>query len=350
MEKNVLITIVVPIYNVEKYLDRCVNSLVNQSYKNLQIILVDDGSPDKCPKMCDNWAKKDSRIEVIHKLNSGLGFSRNEGLKKAKGKYVCFVDSDDYIHETTIMELYLKIEESKADVCYYGCVDVIDGVESSKKPPKKLLYIGNEVQKEFAANLIGNMPNDSEPLFSGLSACYAFYNTKFIKDNYIKFHSEREQFISEDMIFNLSVCLFANRIVILPKSLYYYVIRRSDSLRSTYRSDRFEKNKIMYLKLIEYSEKFGLDRNGELRAQKYLLQSTIACIKMDVINYKNRKKTIRLLNRYTEDKIIRKILNNYPISMLPFKQRLFCFFLKYKCNRMLYFLAYLQNKKSKLVI
>ena len=315
MEKNVLITIVVPIYNVEKYLDRCVNSLVNQSYKNLQIILVDDGSPDKCPKMCDNWAKKDSRIEVIHKLNSGLGFSRNEGLKKAKGKYVCFVDSDDYIHETTIMELYLKIEESKADVCYYGCVDVIDGVESSKKPPKKLLYIGNEVQKEFAANLIGNMPNDSEPLFSGLSACYAFYNTKFIKDNYIKFHSEREQFISEDMIFNLSVCLFANRIVILPKSLYYYVIRRSDSLRST-----------------------------------YLLQSTIACIKMDVINYKNRKKTIRLLNRYTEDKIIRKILNNYPISMLPFKQRLFCFFLKYKCNRMLYFLAYLQNKKSKLVI
>lgn len=345
-----LITIIVPIYNVEQYLNRCIKSLVNQSYENLQIILVDDESPDKCPQICDEWVKKDARIEVIHKLNSGLGLSRNEGLKQAKGKYVCFVDSDDYIHESTIMELYLRIEECEANVCYYGCVDVIDGIESIKNPPKKLIYVGDEVQREFAANLIGNNPSDSEPLFSGLSACYAFYNTKFLKDNDIKFHSEREQYISEDMIFNLTVCSFANKISILPKSLYYYVIRRSDSLRSTYRSDRFNKNKLMYMKLIEFSENFNLGQNGRLRAQKYLIQATIACIKMELIATENRKQTIKSLNKYTEDKTLREILEKYPINQLPLKQRIFCFFLKHNNKKMLYFLAYFQNKKLKSVI
>lgn len=350
MANKDLITIIVPVYNVEQYLDRCIKSLVDQTYQYLQIILVDDESPDRCPQMCDEWVKKDSRIEVIHKLNSGLGLSRNEGLKKAKGKYVCFVDSDDYIHESTIMELYLKIEESKAEVCYYGCVDVIDGSESSKNPPQKLYYLGDEVQIEFAAKLIGNSPSDSEPLFSGLSACYAFYNTKFLKDNKIEFHSERDQYISEDMIFNLTVCSFAKSITILPKSLYYYVIRRNDSLRSTYRSDRFDKNKLMYMKLIEFSEKFNLGQDGHFRAQKYLLQATIACIKLELTANKNRKQTIKLLNKYTEDQTIKEILKKYPINLLPFKQRIFCLFLKFNNKKILYFLAYLQNKKSKSVI
>ena len=95
--KNELITIIVPVYKVEKYLDRCVQSIVDQTYTNLEIILVDDGSPDNCPKMCDEWAKKDKRIKVIHKQNGGLSDARNAGLEKAKGKYVGFVDSDDYV-------------------------------------------------------------------------------------------------------------------------------------------------------------------------------------------------------------------------------------------------------------
>ena len=350
MKEDTLISVVVPVYNVEKYLDRCINSLVCQTYKNLQIILVNDGSTDKCPSICDSWAKKDRRIKVIHKDNSGLGLSRNEGIKEANGEYICFVDSDDYIHESAIEQLYIKIKENDADACYYGCIDVIDGVEIKKDPPKKLLYIGDEVKKEFAANIIGNMPNESKPLFSGVSACYAFYNTKFIKSNNIKFHSEREDYISEDMIFNLNVCLFANKIAILPQSLYYYVIRRNSSLRSTYRSDRFEKSKIMYNKLIEYSERLGLGKNGEIRAQKYLIQATIACIKMDVIYYGSMNKCYDIFNKYLNDKTINNILTTYPINLLPFKQKLFCLFLKYHCNKILYILAYLQNKRAKSII
>ena len=94
---NSLISVIVPIYNVEKYLDKCVDSIINQTYKNLEIILVDDGSPDNCPQMCDDYAKKDSRIRVVHKENGGLSDARNAGMKVATGEYVSFIDSDDYI-------------------------------------------------------------------------------------------------------------------------------------------------------------------------------------------------------------------------------------------------------------
>lgn len=94
---NVKVSIIVPIYNVEKYLDRCMQSLLNQTLKEIEIVLVDDGSPDNCPKMCDEYAKKDSRVKVVHKQNAGLGYARNSGLENATGEYVAFVDSDDYV-------------------------------------------------------------------------------------------------------------------------------------------------------------------------------------------------------------------------------------------------------------
>ena len=92
-----LITVIVPVYNVEEHLDRCIESIINQTYKNLEIILVNDGSPDNCPALCDKWAEKDDRIRVIHKTNGGVSSARNSGINVAKGEYVGFVDSDDYI-------------------------------------------------------------------------------------------------------------------------------------------------------------------------------------------------------------------------------------------------------------
>lgn len=100
-----MISIIIPIYKVEKYLDECVTSLVKQTYRDLEIILVDDGSPDLCPQMCDEWAKKDSRIKVVHKKNGGLSSARNAGLKVAKGEYIGFVDSDDYVDATMYEDL-----------------------------------------------------------------------------------------------------------------------------------------------------------------------------------------------------------------------------------------------------
>ena len=104
--KNKLVSIVVPIYNVEKYLKRCVNSLLNQTYKNIEIILVDDGSTDSSGAICDQYKPKDNRIVVVHKSNGGLSDARNTGIDMARGEYIAFVDSDDYIHEDYIYNMY----------------------------------------------------------------------------------------------------------------------------------------------------------------------------------------------------------------------------------------------------
>lgn len=111
-----LISVIVPVYNVEKYLDKCVDSIVNQTYKNLEIILVDDGSPDNCPKMCDDWARKDKRIRVIHKKNGGLSDARNAGIDCANGKYLTFIDSDDYVDKDYIEYLYYLIKKNNSDM------------------------------------------------------------------------------------------------------------------------------------------------------------------------------------------------------------------------------------------
>ena len=108
-EEKIKFSVVLPIYNVEKYLNRCLDSVMNQTYKKIEIILVDDGSPDNCPQMCDNWAKVDDRIKVVHKKNAGLGEARNSGLDVATGDYIAFFDSDDYIDTRLFEELYTVI-------------------------------------------------------------------------------------------------------------------------------------------------------------------------------------------------------------------------------------------------
>lgn len=114
---NNKISVIVPIYKVEKYLPKCVDSLINQTYKDLQIILVDDGSPDNCPKICDEYAKKDARITVIHKANGGLSDARNAGLPCATGEYISFIDSDDYVTPNFFEILFNTMQKEKSDIC-----------------------------------------------------------------------------------------------------------------------------------------------------------------------------------------------------------------------------------------
>lgn len=132
---NPLISVIVPIYKVEKYLDRCVESIVNQTYKNIEIILVDDGSTDSCPQMCDKWAAKDNRIKVIHKKNEGAGKARNIGLDVCNGNYVSFIDSDDYISDDYLARLYSFIDDEIDIVeCEYLIVEDNNALFSRSEP------------------------------------------------------------------------------------------------------------------------------------------------------------------------------------------------------------------------
>ncbi|MGN0559353.1 MAG: glycosyltransferase family 2 protein [Acutalibacteraceae bacterium] len=144
---NELISIIVPVFNVEKYLPRCIDSIVNQSYEQLEIILVDDGSPDRCPEICEEWAKKDTRIRVIHKQNGGQASARNRGLDIAKGDYVTFIDSDDYLHPDFISTLYKALTENNAEIaiCSANFVDELDNILDEPQPELNGLYTGRDM-------------------------------------------------------------------------------------------------------------------------------------------------------------------------------------------------------------
>ena len=111
-----LVSIIVPVYKVEDYLERCIRSIVNQTYKEIEIIIINDGSPDKCPEICDKWAEEDKRIKVIHKKNGGLSDARNAGMQIASGEYIAFVDSDDWISPFYLEYLIKAIVDSKCDI------------------------------------------------------------------------------------------------------------------------------------------------------------------------------------------------------------------------------------------
>ena len=155
-----LISVIVPVYKVEEYLPRCIDSILAQTYKNLEIILVDDGSPDKCPAICDEYAKKDSRIKVIHKKNGGVSSARNAGLEAAKGDYIFFVDSDDIITKEALSCLYEKARDADIELVVGGITQVY--------PSRNIAEEGEDIELKGSTEAL-------EDLFFGktFSGCYA---------------------------------------------------------------------------------------------------------------------------------------------------------------------------------
>ena len=156
MEKLPLISVIVPVYNVEKYLNRCVNSIANQTYKNLEIILVDDGATDSSGKLCDQLASQDERIKVIHKMNGGLSDARNVGLSNANGEYICFIDSDDWIEKNYVQYLYELMLDNSCEIAgcsYRKCEDICKESESAISYESKV-YGKEEAMSLLIDNLI----------------------------------------------------------------------------------------------------------------------------------------------------------------------------------------------------
>ena len=228
------ISVIVPVYKVEKYLDKCVESIIKQTYKDLEIILVDDGSPDNCPAMCDEWAKKDSRIVVIHKENGGVSSARNKGLDIATGEYVCFVDSDDHVTKDYVEILLSCLEESAADIAV--AATQIIGKNQGK------MGINNDT-----FSLDGIDEKQTEIIFkSGLLSgpCCKMLKKIIINDNEIRFPQNIHY--GEDTIFIFTYLKFCDKIAFSPKEIYMYATENSVATKkywpeiSRYVFNRFE--------------------------------------------------------------------------------------------------------------
>lgn len=218
--KKELISVVVPIYNVEKYLNKCVDSIINQSYKNLEIILVDDGSTDNSSKICDEYLKKDNRIKVIHKKNGGLSDARNTGLDSAKGNYISFIDSDDYISSDYYEKMINKIIKDKSDLCI---TDIKTVYENDNYEFVNKAYNGEATSIGF--------------INTGLAASAC--NKLFKRELFNKYKFEKGK-INEDIAVIIPILANVKKISYVEKTYYYYVQRGNSIQNSSFSYKRFD--------------------------------------------------------------------------------------------------------------
>lgn len=236
------VTVVLPVYNVAPYLDRCVSSVVGQTCEDIEIILVDDGSTDECPVLCDAWAQKDSRIRVVHKQNQGLGMARNTGIENASGEYICFFDSDDYVAPDTVKAALNAAQQHAADVVVFGFTPVKSsgGLQPAVIPhTSKTVYEGAEVTRVFLPDMVAPDPKTGAQTGLQMSACMALFSMELILRSGWRFTSER-QIISEDVYSLLRLYRHVRCVAVLPKAFYFYCENQT-SLTHVYRTDRFEK-------------------------------------------------------------------------------------------------------------
>lgn len=339
-KKNIKISIVVPVYNVEQFLDECLNSVVNQTYENIEIIIVDDGSTDDCPTKCDKWAKKDNRIIVIHKRNAGLGMARNTGIEHASGDYIYFVDSDDKIDLNTVKTCVDVLTKADYDIIHFGYrrIDLHGNELSYSIPtPEKKNHNGTYEINKVLPFLITDIPSKTKYNVN-LSSCMCMIKMSLIRKCNWKFVSERI-IISEDLYSILKLYKNVSSIYILPKVLYSYRTNPK-SLTQIYRLDRYDKIKHLFDSL----KKMYIDFDIQERLSYLYVSYSIACLKSiscSSINHKEKKKNIRyIINDIRLKNEINKNLENDTLK----RRILYFFILKNRINAII-LLSKLQNHK-----
>lgn len=204
------VSVIIPVYNVEKYLKRCVDSILNQTYKNIEVILVDDGSPDGCPQMCDHYAAQDERVRVIHKKNGGLSSARNAGLdSKPAGDYVTFVDSDDWIAPNYYDYCVRKLEDNKADVIQVDYTLATDNKIAKRNPSDRVeIYEDKAILQYYL---------EASTVTGSYSVCRCLFPLQ--KTDGIRF---REGKINEDIDWKYKVLSRCRRLVVSNQVMYFY--------------------------------------------------------------------------------------------------------------------------------
>lgn len=262
-----LISVIVPVYKVEAYLDRCIQSIVEQTYQNLEIILVDDGSPDRCPIMCDFWAKKDNRIKVMHKENGGLSDARNVGMASASGELIGFVDSDDWISPNMYQLLYEHMVETCSDISACGVEMVWE--EENNVPARMLTKAKNGIlsQKEAMQAII-------EESWLKQPVWYKLYKASLIRDLTFpigKYH--------EDVFWSYQAVARAERVCVFDTPLYFYLQRSNSIMGQAFSEKRLDaldaqRQRLFFLRQY-YPDLVTIAEKNAWFFSRYLMQQAI---------------------------------------------------------------------------
>lgn len=219
MKNEIKVSVIIPIYNVEKYLEKCIQSVQEQTLKEIEIILIDDGSTDSSLRICHKYARKDNRIKVYSNKNIGQGLERNFGIKKAIGKYIAFLDADDQYKKNMLEKLYYKAIENDADMVSGGYADIYNEKIIQEHFLRNEILDSDEKIKRAMLDLISY--EEKEGYFGCIAVWDSIFRRELIVNNDIYFLSEREIY-SEDLLFKLMVMFFSKKIILCNDIVYLY--------------------------------------------------------------------------------------------------------------------------------
>ena len=330
------ISFVVPVYNVEKYLRQCVDSLLGQTVAAHEIILVDDGSKDSSGAICDEYAAKHSCVKSVHKRNAGLGMARNTGMEHVTGDYVIFIDSDDFCQNDFVEQMTRIHGQTQCDTCKtsFNKVDM-QGQFLSAHGITAGVFEGEAVRTGVLPRIIGSAPEKKDSIPA--SACCTLYSMDIIRKNNLWFVSERE-LISEDIIFNIAYYNLAQKVV-LSEYIGYNYRTNPYSLTTTYLPDRFERCLVMYQKEVELLTELGLYELCRYRLIRQFFIYVKECFKRLYSPGSGLKPSDirREIRRMCQEPQLQQMIRQYPVHKMGIKQQMFVYMIQYRMVYALYF-------------
>ena len=327
------VSIIIPIYNVEKHLNRCMESILKQTLRNYEVILVDDGSPDNCSFICDQYAEKYSFIRVIHKNNGGLSSARNAGLKAASGKYVGFVDSDDDIESDMYEQLFKAAEEHAVDFVMtdYTRIDASSNMSLMKTSLAGGFYDKIGIKKHIFPCLIMGSDIEYGPL---LAVWRCLYKRDFLKKNQIWFDEEVRW--SEDNIFSAIVGYHANSFYYIKNRGLYHYYQNPGTITTSYREGAWK----VYTTMNEHLRRFFQDKkdyNFTDQLNYHLFYYACNCINQAIFKLK-RNQAIRTIKEILAAPELEAAYKSLPSVKAPLKLRIQLELMKRKYVRLLYWM------------
>ena len=344
---DALVSIVLPVYNVEKYLDRCMESVINQTYQHLEILLIDDGATDSCPQKCDVWAQKDRRIRVIHKENAGLGMARNTGIGQASGEYICFFDSDDYVEPDTVEACVAAARENEAELVVFGHSDVTpegECLQTHVPHPYKPCFSGEEITSTLLPMSLYADQKTGEDWETVLSACNKLYSMAVIRKTGWRFVSERE-IISEDFYSLTELHGHLRKVYVLDRVFYHYTVNNA-SLSRSYKADRFDKIKSFYESMVTLSKRMELEAVLDQPIKAVTFALIIGAMKLAVVSGLSFRQRRGELGRMIKDDFLQSLVRTTDYSGVGMPKKLLYKAIKNRLVLLCYFFVYLRNKRN----
>lgn len=327
-----LISIIVPVYNVEEYIRKCVESICLQTYKNLEIILVNDGSKDSSGVICDELSKKDSRIQVIHKQNEGVAVARNTGIKIAKGKYIGFVDGDDLCEINMYEKLYLALNSEKADIAFCSFNDFFGDFKLKRNEPLNPGYYSKkQIKEKIILPMVGTSSSSPScaPVMGAVWRC--LFKTEIIK--YPNLIEMKKVKMAEDLLFDIEYLCRCNCAVVIDEALYNYR-QFSESSSRRYITDLVNNisNQLILLKSILKTNMI-LDEKMEEHYQMTVLYDFTWCISNECKkeNFKSVQEIISNIRKIRNLEEYKSVLKWRYIKNITIKERCYFLLIMFRC-------------------